>query len=339
MVSQGAFLDWVRTVTAGFEIALTQFSRIFLHSQDLTYTRLRESTSYFGFSPRRCFHASLSRSIMLQFKQNVMEKIRSIPSTTSILSLLKETYTTSGVSHSIFELSPEDDMRLLGGARVGAVSMWALDLLLTEYETRQADAAAEFFNSIAGTSSAGSLRGRIMERQVLKHFDSLKEPHIFELRALVDSSTAQWTYPGPASRVTFQSQSFTTSLQSAIDAQNPLHLVPLDPNFPAVDSILYDPGKVLTGIQVTVRNEHPIAVSGLKRLQGWLKLKSPLAHLRPSTGGDHWRLIFVVPAATAASFEQQAFERDTGGNEWAKKVDQYTLSIKEDTLWGRTVTR
>ena len=116
-------------------------------------------------------------------------------------------------------------------------------------------------------------------------------------------------------------------------------MVPLDPNFPAVDSILYDPGEVLTGIQVTIRNEHPVAVSGLKRVQGWLKLKGPLAHLRPSIMGDHWRLIFVVPAATAATFRQQVFEQDTDGNEWARKVDQYVLSIEEDTLWGRTATR
>jgi hypothetical protein len=99
-----------------------------------------------------------------------------------------------------------------------------------------------------------------MERQVLKYFDSLKDPQIFEVRSLADSSIAQWKYPGPASRVTFQSQSFTPSLQSAVDAQDPLHLVPLDPNLTAVDSILYDPGEVLTGIQVTIRNEHALAV-------------------------------------------------------------------------------
>jgi hypothetical protein len=276
---------------------------------------------------------------MVQLKLDVMEKIRSIPPMANILSLLNETYMLSGLSHSIFELSPEDDMCLLGGAQVGTVSMWALDLLLKQYETHHADAAAKFFNSIAGILYAGSLQGHIMERQVLKHFDSLKDLHIFELRSLVNSSIAQWKYPGPALCVTFQSQSLTTSLRSAIDAQDPLHLVPLDPNFLAVDYILYDPGEVLTGIQVTIRDEHPVAILGLKHLQGWLKLKSPLTHLQPSTGGNHWRLIFVVPAAAAASFKQQVFKQDTDGNEWARKVDQYVLGIKEDTLWGRTATR
>jgi hypothetical protein len=115
VVSQQVFLDWVHIITAGFEIALTQF-RIFLHSCDLTYARLKESTSYFGLSPRRCFHASRSHSAMVQLKLDVMEKIRGIPLMASILSLLNETYMSSGLSHSISELSPEDDMRLLGGA-------------------------------------------------------------------------------------------------------------------------------------------------------------------------------------------------------------------------------
>jgi hypothetical protein len=95
---------------------------------------------------------------------------------------------------------------------------------------------------------------------------------------------------------------------------------------------------VLTGIQVTIRDEHPVAVSGLKRIQGWLKQQSPLAHLRPSISDNHWRLVFVVPEAAAASFEQQPMEGDTGGNEWARKVDQYVLGIQEDTLWRRTAT-
>ena len=278
---------------------------------------------------------------MEQLKLVVMDKINSIPRTTNILNLLHETYTSSDLSHSIFELSPstENELRLLLGARVGTVSMWALDLLLKKYETHQADAAVEFFNSINGTPCAGSLRGRIMERQVLKYFNSLKGPQIFQLRSLADSSITQWKYPGPARCVTFQSQTFTTSLQSAVDTRVPIHLVPLDPNFPAVDSILYDPDEVLTGIQVTIRDEHPVAVSGLKRVQGWLKLKSPLAHLRPSTTGSHWRLIFVVPATVATTFKRQVFEQDNAGNEWYGKVDQYVLSISDDKLWGRATTR
>jgi hypothetical protein len=102
---------------------------------------------------------------------------------------------------------------------------------------------------------------------------------------------------------------------------------------------VHDPCEVLTGIQVTIRNEHPVAVLGLKHIQGWLKLRSPLTHLWPSIAGNHWRLIFVVQAAAAPSFKQQVFEEDTGRHEWARKVDQYVLGVEEDTLWGRTATR
>jgi len=146
---------------------------IFIHPRDMTYTRLKESTSYFGFNPRWCFKGSRSNTAMTHFKLKVEKNIPSIPPMVNILPILHETYTTSGPSHSIFELSPADDMRLLDGARVGAMSMWALDLLLNQYETRQSDAAAKFYHSIAGMRSAVSLRGRVMERQVLKYSDSL----------------------------------------------------------------------------------------------------------------------------------------------------------------------
>lgn len=107
--------------------------------------------------------------------------------------------------------------------------------------------------------------------------------------------------------------------------------IPLDPNFPAVDSIFYDPGEVLIGIQVTIRNKHTVAILGLKHLQGQLKLKSLLA-LQALTTGNHWLLMFVVPAAAAASFKQQVFKQDTGRSEWTRKVGQYVPRIKKDKL-------
>jgi len=313
------------------------FFSIFLHPQDLTFTRLRESVSYFGFNPRRCFGASQSESNLLQLTQAIENKIRSVSMTVGILTLLNAAYTSRGVSHSIFELAPSDGMRSLGGAQIGAVSPWALDMLLKEYETRQENAAADFYISISGMASAGSLRGRLMERQVLKYFDTLHGPHDFYIRSLANSTISKWTYPGPAERVTFQSRSFTHTLNSAVEAKQPQHLVPSDPNFPAVDSILYDPAGVLVCIQITIQDKHPVAVLGLRRIQGWLKYKTPLANLRPSTSGKHWPLIFVAPDTVAPAFRLQDFEGDTDKYEWAKKVDQYVLGIKEDVLWGKVM--
>ena len=58
-----------------------------------------------------------------------------------------------------FELSPANDRRLFGESLVGAVSPWALNLLLEAYEERRIDAAAEFYDLIANAHNAGSLRG------------------------------------------------------------------------------------------------------------------------------------------------------------------------------------
>jgi hypothetical protein len=295
--------------------------------------------SYFGFNPRRCFEASSSARNLIQLKLSVEEAVRNISPDVDLPTIFTEAYSSIGLSHSIFQLSPGDDMRILGGARVGAVSRWALDLLLKKYESRQSDAAFNFYQYIKGIQPAAALRGEIMERQVLKYFDSLDGPQAFQIRSLADSTISIWTYPRDVRRDTFESSSFTSLLSSAVSSRRGLHLVPLDPNFPAVNSVLYDPSSsVLTGIQVTISDEHPVAVSGLKRIQRWLGRRSSLAHLRPSISDNHWRLLFVVPEAAAATFELQSMEGDTSGNEWARKVDQYVLGLQEDTLWRRTAT-
>ena len=320
-----------------FDILLIRFFRIFLHPLDLTLRQLKESVSYFGYNPRRCFIASQSKSNLRHLVEEIKNKIRCIPPGTSILTLLNGAFTTRGVSHPIFELAPSDDMRLLSSCHIGAVSPWALDALLKEYETRTADAAADFYLSIADKPFAGSLRGRLMERQVLKYFDSFPGPHDFPMRSLASSAVSTWTYPGPAKRVTFESRSFTPSLTSAVEAKQPQHLVPSDPNFPAVDSILCNPAEGIVCIQVTIKNNHPVAVSGLRRIQAWLKRGTPLGDLRPSISGKHWRLIFVVPEVMAHDYRLQDFEGDTKKCEWANKVDQYVVGINENVVWGRAM--
>ena len=240
------------------------------------------------------------------------------------------------LSHTIFELSPQDDDRLFGDALIGTVSPWALDLLLGAYESQKLDAAFEFYELISKIPKAGTLRGQILERQVLKYFDNLKGPHTFTLRSLEDNSTIQWVYPGPTEHHMFQPTTFAKELQSAVSNKKSLHLVPKDPNFPALDSTVYDPKGGLSFNQITVNLHHPVAVVGLQRVQSWLKQNTPLANLRPSIRGRHWPFIFIVPQTISDSFTKQLFERDTVTQEWAKKVDQYVLGIKEKSLWGRS---
>ena len=109
----------------------------------------------------------------------------------------------SDVSHLIFEISPPNDKRLLAQCGFGAVSPWALDVLLTEYETQQADAAITFYNTISRTSDAASLWGHVFERQVLNRLNSLPTEHKFPVHELTSSKEMTWTYRGPIRRFDF----------------------------------------------------------------------------------------------------------------------------------------
>lgn len=231
---------------------------------------------------------------------------------------------------------PKDDQRMLSQVTTAAISPWALTTLLKIYERRQAGASFEFYQRIKDLPDEGTIRGQMFQAQLLKYLNALKEPQPFTVRRLTSSDTDEWTYPGPTENSFSHSSTFFKSLEDAVTQEKPLHLVPKQPNFPAVASILYTPGEVLTGIQVTVDEKRPVAVVGLQRIQSWLKEESLLATLRPSVSGNHWRLIFVVPEGMAATFRNQPFKGKTGLKEWSEKVDQYVLGIKEDTLWART---
>jgi hypothetical protein len=327
VVAQGTLYNRVCSNSACSRTALMSLFRLFLNRLDLTYARLKESTSYFGFNPRLCFNASIADDALNQLIKDIRTSVFRSARKKDIGILFSESKESRMLSHSIFELSPANDRRLFGDALVGAVSQWALNLLLEPYEQHRLDAAAEFYNSIANDPNAGSLRGRMWERQVLRYLDTLKKPHVFSVRSLDDSSITEWVYPGPAKRVVFQTSTLTQSLLSEVQ---PIHLVPKDPNYAALDSLVYGPDG-LTFNQTAVCTKHPVAVVGLKR-------NTPLASLRPSKD-NHWPLTFIVPDSIADSFTKQPLEGDTAKGEWASKVDQYVLGLREATVWGRTRAR
>jgi hypothetical protein len=311
------------------------FFRIFLNPYDLTFTRLKESVSYFGFNARCCFLASRSHSDLIQHTGEVARKIQKTQE--SILSLYYSSWNGERMSNSVFELFPANPQRLLSECLVKPVSPWALDLLLKRCEEIKAGAAADFYDCITRAPSAEILRGRLFERQVLKYLDSLKNPQTFSIRSLSDGTSSEWNHPGSAQRVDFLPRTFTPLLQDAVIKGKPLHLVPLDPNFPAIDSVLYDPGAIFTFIQVTCNSTHDVCISGFQRVQRWLPKGTCLDHLRPSTVGHHWRLIFVVPAISASNFQKQTLDGDTVTSEWDNKVDQYVLGVEDQVIWGRAV--
>ena len=245
------------------------------------------------------------------------------------MSLQDQTCSKISILHSVFQLSPadDDDERLLVNATISAICPWALTTLLEIYERREADASFRFYKMIP---DEGTIRGQMFQVQVLKHLGALNGREQFTIRRLTDSDTSQWTYPGPTASSFSHSSTYPQLLEDAVTQRKSVHLVPQQPNFPALHSILYTPGDVLTVIYATVESEHPVAVVGLQRTQ------SIVSNLQSSIPDNNWRLIFVVPEQISSTFQIQKLEGDTDSNKWFEKVDQYVLGINEDTLWGRT---
>ena len=256
MVIRGALSNWVGLSNC-FNTRLMPLRRIFLHRHDLSFKLLRESTSYFGYNPRQCFDASSSAAKLTAKKSQVASRISVATSRPSydIIQLLRNTRGGgSDVSHTIFQISPTptDTYRLFSNCQFGPVSRWALDLLLRQHETREADATADFYYYISVTSDVGLLRGPLFERLALNHLRDIRTECTFSIRGLaVDSNQMPWTYCGPEC-VTFEESTAFQKISEAVQYRKSLHLIPLACNFVAVDSIIYDPNEEgLTCIQTT----------------------------------------------------------------------------------------
>jgi len=328
MVAPRAFPSWVCPRVAYFNARLIHFFRIFFHPFDISFELLVKSTSYFGYNPRLCFSSAVSAQELKRNKEAVLSRIRTVAheggNTSQLLNSSRKG--DSDVSRSIFGISPRNKLRLLAQCNFVPVSRWALDHLLKAYENRQADAVASFYHFIAGMSDTASLRVHVYERQALSYLGGIIAEHNFRIRRLASTEQMTWTYRGPIPRFNFlQELDFIARITKAVRNKRPLLLVPSAPNFPAVHSILYDPNEPLTCIQITICKEHHILVSGLRRIQTWLKRNTPLADLRASEERP-WRFIFIVPS-DEASFELQHLKGDTAKGEWAGKVHQHVLRL------------
>src|SRR6266403_1293781 len=186
---------------------------------------------------------------------------------------------------------------------------------------KAAEPMRPLYSNLSGQPWAASYRGCLFERQVLKHLDGINTDTNLLIRRLTDSDQVTWTYRGPIQRFTFQESTVIDKIKNTVKTNEPLHLVPLALNFPAVGSIVYHPNEVLTCVQITIRSEHPIAVSGLRRIQGWLKGGTWSAGLRPKR--RPWRFVFIVPPEMASTFTLQELKGDTKLGAWAGKVEQY----------------
>jgi hypothetical protein len=240
------------------------------------------------------------------------------------------------VPSKVFQIYPDprDIYRSLSSCHI-SITAWALRHLMGWIENRKGEKAAVLYNTISMMPEAASFRGSLFEMQVLRYLDHFDTKKTFKIRALTNSypHETQWTYPGPAKHVNFDLSTASSKIAEAISLKLAHHLVPLARDFAAVDSIIYDPNDaVLTCIQITTNTRHPIVVSGLRNIQRQLKPGTALECLRPSKTKP-WRFLFVVPVSMESNFELQTFTGDTNRGEWAGKVDQYVLGLKEDDVF------
>ena len=145
----------------------------------------------------------------------------------------------SNLSHTIFQLSPTSDSRELATCRYDAVSRWVVDCLLKPYESREADEAAKLYRNLSAVPWAAAFRGCLFERQVMAFFDRMEAGSKLSIRGLANSNQMTWTYREHTAFVPFhQDETATNAINSAIQAREPLHLVPSTPNFASVNNRL-----------------------------------------------------------------------------------------------------
>jgi len=287
---------------------------------------------HFGYNPRLCFSNSYSETALSEKIQDVQGCIERLAGDSRAFLSRLDSYREgqsdgTEASHTIFRMSPTDDS-LLQSCRYDIVSEWALDCLLSACDKREADAAMDFFNLIRTTPWLAPLRGHMFERGFLGYLDGIDIDRDLSIRLLTGSDTIMWTYRGPIPPVRFEDeQMFINEISKAVEDKARIHLVPKAPNFTAVDSIVYVPGEVLTLVQVTISRVHPIAVSGLRSIQKWLRANANTKSLCPNQN-QPWRFIFIVPEKMASSFRLQNLQGDTKTEVWAGRVRQYVFGFK-----------
>lgn len=161
---------------------------MFFNPRDIPWSCLHDVLTYCGPNLRRCLSASLSPTSIIQLKRNLEREIQDLSTKNNLMDLFSQTRLQRSLSHSIFQLSPMNDMRLFDDAIVTPVSPWALELISHSYERSQENISLQFYHAIADIPSAGTLR-MIFQLRVLAYFRDLREPTTFKVRRPSDSFT------------------------------------------------------------------------------------------------------------------------------------------------------
>ena len=263
MVGPRAFHNWVGLGIFYFNPRLIHFFRVFVHIYDVTSKLLGESILYFGCNPRRCFDASYSRARLKARKSEVGQVITNLASESSkILRVLYDRQANvDEMSHTVFELMPTDEFRQFETFQRILVSPWVTETLMKACERKEAGLAAQIYRKLSESPILGMSRGHLFEKLAQMSLDDIKFDTNLKIRGLTDPNQTNWVYYGPIPRSCFNQSKVIAKINDAIKKN--VHLVPLSPNFNAVDSIVYHPvDPILTCLQVTMDREHAIFVFG-----------------------------------------------------------------------------
>ena len=256
---------------------------VFLHIYNVTSKLPGESILYFGRNPCRCFDTTCSRARLEEEKGEVVRVITNLArKPMEILRVLCDRQANAKeISHTVFELVSTDGFRQFGKSQCVPNSPWVTETLMKACEKNEVDSAARIYRELSGAPNGVTTRGLLLEKLAQRSLDDIKSDTNLKIRGLTDPNQTNWVYHGPIPRSHFHQLEFIAKINDAIKNNTTVHLVPLFPNFKAVDSIVYHPkDSILICIQVTMNPEHPISVSDLRQIQKWLELRSPPAKLR-----------------------------------------------------------
>ena len=206
MVGPRAFYNRVGLGISSFDPRLIHFFRLFLHSRDVTFKLLKESTLYYGYNPRRCFDVSYSRRRLKAKKMDVVQVITHLASNPSeLLRVLHDRRANAeDVSHTIFQVIPMDESRQYETSECVPASKWILNSLVEACERNKAESIARLYRSLSGSPLAATLRGSLLEKLVQKSLDDIKSDANLKIRGLTDANQTNWVYHGPIPRFTFR---------------------------------------------------------------------------------------------------------------------------------------
>jgi len=339
----------------------------FFYPYDITNSRLENSITKFGHSPRVCFAAARGPTEAEDARLKLVAGIRDID---DIPKLLNNTVQGERVPHCVFEVFPKDESRSWEEACVRPVSTYALEELLRYKSIQDANAAYNLYQQIKLMPDAGPLTGHIWERAVHAYFKLNDDERKFRLRGLGPTEDETLTFGSVAFHQCGADHHFEARLGSSANSSAPCYLYPIQRTFEGLDAFALLPFQKCLRfytLQMTIRANHPTHVSGLQRAQGWLKRGSSLEAHRP-TKERPWPIVFVLPQRLADAWQMPqkllsrrkksgedespgsalgAKRRKTSGapskppvmedNEhlssfWADKTCQFVLALKEEQV-------